>query len=135
MKIFITRKIPEEGLKILKNRHEIELNPYDRVLTKKEIIKGLKGKDGLLCLLTDKIDYDIINSEDKLKMIANYAVGFNNIDVKAATEKNIPVSNTPDILTDTTAEMTWALLFSVKVLSNCHKGFKFPQETNLPPDT
>lgn len=112
MKIFITRKIPEEGLKILKRKHEIELNPYDRVLTKREIIRGLKGKEGLLSLLTDKIDYDIINSEERLKMIANYAVGFNNIDVEAATKKNIPVSNTPGILTDTTAEMAWALLLS-----------------------
>jgi glyoxylate reductase len=113
MKIFITRKIPELGLDLLRKEHEIEAYPYDRIPTKKEIIKGLKGKDGLLCLLTDPIDREVINSEPKLKMIANYAVGYNNIDVKAATEKGIPVSNTPDVLTDTTAEMAWALLFSV----------------------
>ena len=113
MKIFVTRKISEKGLELLKKRHEIEVNPYDRILTKGEIIKGLKGKDGLLCLLTDKIDKDIIKSEPKLKMIANYAVGYNNIDVKTATELKIPVSNTPGVLTDTTAEMAWALLFSV----------------------
>ncbi len=113
MKIFVTRKIPEAGLDLLRKEFTITVNSYDRVLTKEEIIKGLKGKDGLLCLLTDPIDRDVIFSEPKLKMIANYAVGYNNIDVKAATERCITVSNTPDVLTDTTAEMAWALLFSV----------------------
>jgi glyoxylate reductase len=113
MKIFVTRKIPEESLQLIKKEHEIEVFPHDRVPTKQEIINGLRGNDGLLCLLTDPIDRDVIYSEPKLKMIANYAVGYNNIDVKAATERGIPVSNTPDVLTDTTAEMAWALLFSV----------------------
>jgi len=113
MKIFVTRKIPEPGLDFLRKYHEIEVNPQGRVISKKEIIQGLKGKDGLLCLLTDIIDKEIIESEPNLKMIANYAVGYNNIDVKTATKHKIPVSNTPDVLTDTTAEMAWALLFSV----------------------
>jgi glyoxylate reductase len=112
MKIFVTRKIPEKGLKLLQKYHEIEVNPHDSSLTKDEIIKGIKGKEGLLCLLTDNIDSEIINSEPKLKMIANYAVGYNNIDIRTASKKNIPVSNTPGVLTDTTAELTWALLFS-----------------------
>ena len=113
MKIFVTRKIPEEGLNILKKEHEVDVNPYNRVLTKREIIKGLKGKDGLLCLLTDNIDEEVIRSEPRLRMIASYAVGYDNIDVKTATELGIPVSNTPGVLTDATAEMAWALLFSV----------------------
>lgn len=113
MKIFVTRKIPEPGFDILRKNHEIEVFPHDRVPTKKEILAGLKGKDGLLCLLSDPIDAEVINSESKLKMIANYAVGFDNIDVKAATKRNIPVSNTPGVLTDATSEMAWALLFSV----------------------
>lgn len=113
MKIFVTRKIPDEGIDLLKKIHEIEIFPQDRAPTKDEIINGLKGKDGLLCLLSDPIDQDIIKSEPNLKMIANYAVGFDNIDVKAATDRKIPVSNTPGVLTDTTAEMAWAQLFSV----------------------
>ncbi len=113
MKIFVTRKIPEEGLKILRKNHEIEVNSRDRVLSKKEIINVIKGKDGLLCLLTDQIDKEVIESGKKLKMISNYAVGYNNIDVKTAAKHKIPVSNTPGVLTDTTAEMAWALLFSV----------------------
>ena len=113
MKVFVTREIPEPGLEILRREFEIEVNPYDRVLSKEEIIKGLQGKDGLLCLLTDPIDKDVIDSEQKLRMIASYAVGYNNIDVGAATKRGIPVSNTPGVLTDATAEMAWALLFSV----------------------
>jgi len=113
MKIFVTRKIPKSGLDLLKKYHEIEVFPHDRIPTKDEIIKGLKGKDGLLCLLSDPIDADVINSEPKLKMIASYAVGYDNIDVKAASKRKIPVSNTPGVLTDATAEMAWALLFSV----------------------
>lgn len=112
MKIFITRKIPEQGLSLLKKHHEIQINPDNRVLSKEEIIEGVKGKDGLLCLLTDPIDEEVINSEPKLRMIASYAVGYDNIDVNAATKKGIPVSNTPGVLTDATAEMAWALLFS-----------------------
>ena len=113
MKIFVTRKIPEPGLDLLRKDHNIEVFPHDRVPTKEEIIKGLKGKDGLLCLLSDPIDAEVINSESKLKMIANYAVGYDNIDVNAATKRKIPVSNTPGVLTDATSEMAWALLFSV----------------------
>jgi len=113
MKVFVTRKIPEQGLDLLRKEFEVEINPHNRVLTKEEIIDGVKGKDGLLCLLTDQIDRDVIFSEPKLKMIASYAVGFDNIDVNAATERDIPVSNTPGVLTDATAEMAWSLLFSV----------------------
>lgn len=113
MKIFITRRIPESGIKILKEHFEIEINPDNRVLSKNEIIEGLKEKDGLLCLLTDMIDEEVISSESNLKMIASYAVGYDNIDIEAATKRGIPVSNTPDVLTHTTSEMAWALLFSV----------------------
>ncbi len=113
MKVFVTRKIPQLGLDILKKEFTVEVNPDDRVLSKEEIIKGIKGKDGLLCLLTDPIDKEVINAEPALKMIASYAVGYDNIDVTAATKRGIPVSNTPGVLTETTAELAWALLFSV----------------------
>lgn len=113
MKVFITRKIPEPGLDLLRTQCTIQLNPHDRVLSKEEIITGVKGKDGLLCLLTDPIDEDVIYEEKKLKMIASFAVGYDNIDIAAATRRGIPVSNTPGVLTETTAELAWALLFSV----------------------
>ncbi|HDM67370.1 MAG TPA: D-glycerate dehydrogenase, partial [Thermoplasmatales archaeon] len=113
MKIFVTRRIPEEGIKLLRRHHEVEVNPEDRILEKHEIIDALKDKEGLLCLLTDPIDAEVIKSAPKLKMISNYAVGYDNIDVKAATERGIPVSNTPGVLTDATAELAWALLLAV----------------------
>ena len=111
--VFVTRKIPEEGLELLKKYCEVYVNPYDRILTKDEIISNLKDRDGLLCLLTDKIDRDVIYSNPRLKAISNYAAGYDNIDIKAATERKIPVTNTPDVLTETTAELAWALLFAV----------------------
>jgi len=113
MKVFVTRKIPQPGLDLLKKEFTIDVNPYDRVLTREEIIEGIKGKNGMLCLLTDPIDREVIYAEPKLKMIASYAVGYDNIDISAATERGIPVSNTPGVLTETTAELAWALLFSV----------------------
>ena len=113
MKVFVTRKIPESGITLLKKHHSVTVSKKDRVLSKDEIISQAKDADGLLCLLTDTIDADVISSLPKLKMIANYAVGFNNVDVETATQKKIPVSNTPGVLTDTTAELAWALVFSV----------------------
>jgi glyoxylate reductase len=113
MKIFVTRAIPEPGLSYLREHAEVTVNPHDRMLTKQEILKGIIGKDGLLCLLTDPIDHQVITAEPQLKMIANYAVGYDNIDIKTATKQNIAVSNTPGVLTDTTAELAWSLVFAV----------------------
>ena len=113
MKVFVTREIPTPGLDLLRKEFTVSVNPYDRVLSKEELMKSVQGKDGLLCLLTDQVDRDVIYAEPKLKMIASYAVGYDNIDVSAATERGIPVSNTPGVLTETTAELAWALLFSV----------------------
>jgi lactate dehydrogenase-like 2-hydroxyacid dehydrogenase len=113
MNVFVTRKIPKPGLDLLRKECNVEINLDDRILTKEEILQAVRGKEGLLCLLTDEIDADIIHSEPNLKVIANYAVGYDNIDVNAATKKGIFVTNTPDVLTDTTAELAWALLFSV----------------------
>ena len=100
MKIFVTRNIPEQGLAVLRKEFTVEVNLLDRVLRKEEIIAGVKGKDGLLCLLTDQIDADVINAEPNLKMIASYAVGYDNIDIKFATERDIPVFDTLDVLTE-----------------------------------
>jgi glyoxylate reductase len=110
--IFFTFKIPEEAEFILKDHHLI-VNEEDRFLTKEEIIAGAKNADALVCLLSDKIDSEIVDSLPNLKVIANYAVGYNNIDLSAAKEKNIYVTNTPDALTDATADITIALLLAV----------------------
>ena len=111
--IYITRLIPQEGIELLKEECDVEVNPDDRVLTRRELLQAVRGRDGLLCLLTDKIDSEVMDAAGGiLKGIANYAVGYNNIDLGEATRRGIPVSNTPGVLTDATAEMAWALLFS-----------------------
>jgi glyoxylate reductase len=109
-KIFLTRELPPETMALLHDQCELTMNREDRVLEKSEIIAGIQGVDGLLCLLTDTIDADIMDANPDLKVIANFAVGFNNIDVAAATERKLPVTNTPGVLTETTADMAWALL-------------------------
>jgi glyoxylate reductase len=111
--IYITRLIPQEGIDLLKEECDVEVNPDDRVLTRRELLQAVRGRDGLLCLLTDKIDSEVMDAAGGiLKGIANYAVGYNNIDLGEAGRRGIPVSNTPGVLTDATAEMAWALLFS-----------------------
>lgn len=97
---------------MLREKCDIEVNPEDRVLTKAEIIEGIKDKDALLCLLTDTIDGELMDANLNLKVISNYAVGFNNIDVDAATQRGIPITNTPGVLTETTADFAWTLLMA-----------------------
>lgn len=127
MNVFVTRRIPESGLSMLKKHHSVTVSQKNEVLSKDEIIDQAKEAEGLLCLLTNTIDEEVISNLPKLKMIANYAVGFNNVDVEYATKEKIPVSNTPGILTDTTAELSWALVFSVarRIVESdtfCRKG-------------
>jgi len=111
-KVLVTRKLPDKAMKLLYETCEVELNPYDRVMTEDELIEGIRDKQGLLCLLTDNITAEIMDEARNLKVISNYAVGFNNIDVKAATERGILVTNTPGVLTETTADLAWALLMA-----------------------
>ncbi|MEW5907725.1 MAG: D-glycerate dehydrogenase [Patescibacteria group bacterium] len=116
MKIYITRKIPQSGINKLKERgYEIDINPKDEVLSKKELIKALKQKpyDALFCLLTDTIDAEIFDAVPTAKIFANYAVGYNNIDLKAAQERKVMITNTPGVLTETVAEHTFALMMAI----------------------
>ena len=114
-KVLLTRKIPKPAIDfILENNIDLEINTEDRVLSHTEIKEKVKGKDGLICLLTDPIDAEIMDAAGaKLKVIANYAVGYNNIDVKEATKRKIPVTNTPGVLTETTADLAFSLLLSI----------------------
>ncbi len=112
-KVLVTHSLPGNALNKLKSSCEVDLNTEDRLLTKKEIIERIGDKDGLLCLLTDKIDGAVIKAGKNLKVISNYAVGFDNIDVKKATKRRIIVTNTPGVLTQAVAEHAFALLMSV----------------------
>ena len=116
MKIFVTRKIPEAGIKLLKEKaFEVDVSSEDKVLSKEELVSALKAKpyDAVLCLLTDKIDAEIFDAAPNAKIFANYAVGFNNIDVEEAKKRGIVITNTPGVLTDTVAEHTFALLMAI----------------------
>ena len=111
-KVYVTRKLPKEALDKINNEFEMEVNPHDRALTRDELENAVKDIDGLLCLLTDEIDEELLKINPYLQVIANYAVGYNNIDIDACTKNNIKVSNTPGVLTDTTADFAWSLLMS-----------------------
>lgn len=110
--IFLTRELPADSMAMLRAAAELTMNDEDRVLTKSELMDGVAAADGLLCLLTDTIDDDVLAAGTKLKVVANFAVGYNNIDVAAATRRRILVTNTPEVLTETTADMAWALLMA-----------------------
>ena len=111
--VFITRKIPKEGFKSLIEKG-YNLKFYrDNIISRKELLQEVKAADVLCSMVTDKIDKEIIFANPKLKIIANYAVGFENIDIKAASERKLPVTNTPDVLTQSTAEHTIALMLSL----------------------
>lgn len=112
-KVYVTRQIPQPGIDLFQPQFAVDVNPADRPLTREELLQNARGKDGLLCLLTDRIDAEFFNAAPGIRGVANYAVGYDNIDVTEATRRGIPVSNTPGVLTDATAEMAWALLFAV----------------------
>ena len=113
MKIFITREIPTPGIELLKKKgFEISIYKGDKPIPRKEFLKQIKKYDGLISLLTEKIDKEAIDKMVKCKVIANYAVGFNNIDVDYAKSKGIVVTNTPDVLTDSTADLAMALVLA-----------------------
>jgi len=112
-KIFITRKIPEAGVEKLKEMFDVEVSPFDRDVTQDEIVKMTTGAQGLVPMVTNNLNKDIIDHLTTIKIIANYAVGFNNIDIEYAKEKGIVVTNTPDVLTEATADIAMALILCV----------------------
>jgi glyoxylate reductase len=112
-RIFISRKIPEAGMKKLREfTDDFLVFPYDRPITENELIENIGDVEGLLCLLTDPVTRRVIEAGKRLKIIANYAVGYENIDMEYANKREILVTNTPGVLTDATAELAWALLFA-----------------------
>lgn len=115
-KIYITRRIPENGLKMLRDKgYELDISSKDRPLSPKELIKALQKKpyDGVLSLLTDTIDGKVFDAARSAKIFANYAVGFNNIDVAEAKKRGITITNTPGGLTESVAEHTFALILAL----------------------
>ena len=113
-KVYVTRLLPPKVMDALYNNPDldVEVNPEDRPLTRAELLEKVRGRDAIITQLIDKIDAEVIEAAKGVKIFANYAVGYDNIDVAAATRKGIFVTNTPDVLTDATADLAWALLFA-----------------------
>lgn len=114
MRIFVTKKIIDEGILLLEEQgHTVIVNDSPNELSSERLYEEASKSDALITMLSDKIDREFLEKNKHLKVIANYAVGYNNIDVAAATEFGIKVGNTPDVLTEATADMALALLMDV----------------------
>jgi len=113
LKVYVTREIPERGLKIIKKRFDVDVWPEYGPPLKEVIIEKVGDVDALVSLLSDSIDVEVFGAAPKLKIVAQMAVGFDNIDVKEATKRGVCVTNTPEVLTETTADFAWALLMSI----------------------
>jgi glyoxylate reductase len=112
-KIYVTRKLPERGLQIIRKHFDMEVWPEYAPPPKKTIIEKAKNVDALATLLSDKIDAEVFNAAPRLKIVSQLAVGYDNIDITEATKRGIYVTNTPEVLTDTTADFAWALLMAL----------------------
>ena len=128
-KILITRKLLRENEEKASKLWDVQLNLNDEVYSQKKLIELSKGFDGILSSLTDKIDEKVINSlPSSIKIISNFAVGFGNIDHEAAKKKNIAVTNTPDVLTDATAEI--AMLLILGACRRANEGINHVRKEN-----
>ena len=111
-RVFVSRVIPDAGLALLRDHCEIDVWPHDRAPSRDELIAGCRDKDALVCLLTEKVDGAVLAAMPTVKIVANVAVGFDNLDVPAATAAGVVMSNTPGVLDDTTADLAFALLMA-----------------------
>ncbi len=113
MKVLVTGKLPDEVVSMIRKEHVVLANEVMRPMPREEIIEKMTGVDGLLSMVTDRIDEELMDRAPNLRMIANYGVGYDNIDVGAATARGIWVSNTPGVLTDATADLTFTLILAI----------------------
>ena len=128
-KVFVARKLLESNEKRMSEIWDAKLNSEDKVYSQRELIELSRDCDGILCSIVDKFDAETINKlSDKVKIISNFAVGFGNIDIKAAMNKNIIVTNTPDVLTDATAEI--AILILLGAARRATEGRKWVDKKN-----
>jgi glyoxylate reductase len=111
--VYITRMIPSPAVEFLKKHFKVTINTQDRNARRSEIKKALKEAHALLCLLTDPVDEELLSNAPNLRIVANMAVGYDNIDLKAASRHGVMATNTPGVLTETTADLAWALILGV----------------------
>jgi glyoxylate reductase len=112
-KILATRPLFEAARQILQEKCEVEYWPQPERISREELFRRVKDKQGLVCLLTERVDDALLQGAPKLRMVANVAVGFDNIDVPACTKRGVAVTNTPGVLDETTADFAWALMMAV----------------------
>jgi glyoxylate reductase len=110
--IFISNVLPESARSLIPRDYGVDYNDTDSPLAKADLIRRLQGKEAVICHIISTIDEEVLASAPSLKAVCNVAVGFNNIDVAAARKRGIVVTNTPDVLTETTADFAWALLMA-----------------------
>src|SRR3954453_22445397 len=111
-RVFVTRRLPGTALDRLAAEHEVDVWPEPDPPPAAALRDGARDAHGLLALLTDRVDGELLDAAPRLKAIANYAVGTDNVDLAAATERGIPVGNTPDVLTETTADLAFGLMLA-----------------------
>lgn len=112
-RVLITRQIPEQAVHLVQQSCDMQYDPSDQPLTSADLRRAVADKAGMICLVTDHIDAGVLEAGTSLKVVANVAVGYDNIDVEAATRRGIVITNTPGVLTETSADLTWGLLFSI----------------------
>ena len=111
-RVFVSRVIPDAGLSLLQRHCDVEVWPHDRPPAREELIAHCRDKDALVCLLTERVDAQILAAAPTLKIVANVAVGFDNLDVEAGTKAGVVMTNTPGVLDDTTADLAFALILA-----------------------
>jgi len=111
-KVLVTRRVPQECLDLLTPHFELEHFNKGVAIPRQRLLKSVKDKDGLLCLLTDKIDAELLAAAPRLRAVSTFSVGYDHIDVPACKARGVAVTNTPGVLTESTADFTWALLMS-----------------------
>jgi lactate dehydrogenase-like 2-hydroxyacid dehydrogenase len=112
-RVFVARRIPREGLDLVAAACDLDLWPDELPPSRDELLRRVAGMDGILTLLTDRVDDELLDAAGPgLRVVSNYAVGFDNVDVAACTRRGIPVGNTPGVLTETTADLAWTLLMA-----------------------
>lgn len=110
-RVLITHMLPEAALEVVRQHCDVQLDPADRHLEPAALQQAVEGKVGIICLVTDRIDAEVLAASSTLRIVANVAAGYDNIDVAAATRRGIVVTNTPGVVTESTADLAWALLF------------------------
>jgi glyoxylate reductase len=112
-RVLLTRRIPSSVLGPLESQHTVDLYAGDGAIPRDELLRRVADADALICVLTDKIDDDVFAAAPALKIVSNIAVGYDNIDLDAARQRGVIVTNTPDVLTEAVAELTWALILGI----------------------